>query len=54
MKLAIYELTIKHDSGVMRIKTSASSEQMAKKLIIDYENCPEESILSLDLVKTIY
>ena len=44
-KLKNYTLTVKHDKGKKKIKTTASSEAEAKKKIMNYEKCPESAII---------
>lgn len=44
-KLKKYTLTVKHDKGTKKIKTTASSEAEAKKKIMNYEKCPESAII---------
>lgn len=44
-KLKNYTLTVKHDNGKKKIKTTASSEAEAKKKIMNYEKCPESAII---------
>lgn len=38
---------VKHDNGIVRITTTASSEDAAKQKIMSAEGCPERAILSV-------
>jgi hypothetical protein len=48
-----YILTVKHDKGTVNLKTTASSEDAAKKKIMAAEGCPESAITSVKLTKKI-
>jgi hypothetical protein len=43
-----FKFKIKHDNGVVKIKTKASSLEAAKKIVAKAEGCPESA---LELVK---
>ena len=42
-----YIVTVKHDEGNRKIRTSASSEDAAKKNVMSAEGCPENAIISI-------
>lgn len=48
-----YIVTVKHDNGTIKIKTTASSEEEAKNVVIKAEGCPESSILDVKLNKSM-
>jgi hypothetical protein len=48
-----YIVTVKHDNGSKNIKTTASSEDAAKKKIMAAEGCPASAITSIKLSKKI-
>jgi hypothetical protein len=39
-----YLLTVKHDAGIVRIHTAATSVSVAKYLVMEAECCPERAI----------
>ena len=51
--MAEYVLTVKHDNGTTNIKTTASSEDAAKKKIMAAEGCPETAITSIKMTKKL-
>jgi len=44
-----YIVKVKHDKGTVNIKTSASSPEVAKELVMKSEGCPASSIISVKL-----
>jgi len=42
-----YIVSVKHDKGTIRIRTSGSTIEDAKKKIMEYEGCPESAITSI-------
>jgi hypothetical protein len=48
-----YIVTVKHDNGTARIKTTASSEQAAKDIIMKAENCPQSAIINVEQKRKI-
>ncbi len=46
-----YVVTVKHDKGTSRLQINASSEESAKKRIMDIEGCPSSAIKSVKLKK---
>jgi len=44
-----YIASVKHDKGVIRIRTTGSTIDTAKKKIMEYEGCPECAIISICL-----
>lgn len=46
-KVKKFLVRVKHDGGVIRITTTASSEDAAKQKIMSSEGCPERAILSV-------
>lgn len=44
-----YIIKLKHDTGIIKIKTSAIDDQSAKKNVLASENCPESAIVSVKL-----
>jgi hypothetical protein len=48
-----YIVTIRHDNGIVKIHTSASSKQEAKEIVMKSEGCPESDIRSVYQKKTI-
>ena len=44
-----YILTVKHDKGTVRFKTSASSEEEAKNKIMKHEGCPRSAIIKTEM-----
>jgi hypothetical protein len=47
LEVSEYIVTVKHDEGKKKIRTSASSEDAAKKKIMSAEGCPESAIVSI-------
>lgn len=48
---AVYRLQLQADSGNFWIKTSATSEQAARAMVMAAEECPERAILKVQRVK---
>jgi flavoprotein len=42
-----YIVTVEHDKGTIRIRTSGSTIEDAKNKIMNYEGCPEGAIISI-------
>jgi hypothetical protein len=42
-----YAVRVKHDNGVITIRTAASSPDAAKEIVMCAERCPERSIISV-------
>lgn len=53
LQMNIYILTLKHDNGTIRIKTSASSEEAAISKVMAAELCPRSAIKSIKYIKTL-
>jgi TusA-related sulfurtransferase len=51
VKLKQYIVKIKHDNGVVSIRTGASSEEAAKKQVTNAEGAPMSAIISVEEVK---
>jgi ribosomal protein L28 len=51
MNINIYSVKVKHDTGFIKLRVAASSIKSAKQVICESENCPENAILSVKLVK---
>ncbi len=45
-----FVVTVKHDKGKVRIKTTASSADAAKSIVCKAEGCPESAIVSVEKV----
>lgn len=45
--LKTFQVTIRHDSGKIRIKTAATDKDHAKNIICQAEGCPETAILKV-------
>jgi ribosomal protein L37AE/L43A len=45
-----YRVTVKHDNGKIRLTVPATSEEKAKKIVMDYENCPECAIVKVERI----
>ena len=43
-----YVITVKADNGLYRLKTIATSEDMAKMIVLKAENCPESAIVKIE------
>lgn len=39
--------TVKHDNGIVKIRTAAPDEKAAKEIIMAAEGCPERAIIKL-------
>jgi hypothetical protein len=48
-----YKVKVKHDDGIITIRTTASSEDAAKEKIMAAENCPKSAILNVEKVSKI-
>ena len=44
MEIIKYKFKVKHDEGSINISTVASTQQIAKEMIMAAEGCPERSI----------
>ena len=43
-----------HDAGALTITTAASSEAEARRIVMQAERCPERSIVSVRMVRSLY
>lgn len=50
MQTNTYIVTVQHDHGILKIQTTASSKQEAKRKIMEYEGCPESAIKAVSLI----
>jgi hypothetical protein len=48
-----YQLTLKHDNGIINITTVADSRKKAKEKITKTENCPEQAIRKIKFLKRL-
>jgi hypothetical protein len=48
-----FNVRVRHDKGVVTIRTAAQSEDAARRIIMAAERCPERSILSVKVAKPI-
>jgi len=48
-----YTLTVKHDNGKVKLKTAATSEQAARKIIQNNEGCPDCAIIKVKTGKLV-
>lgn len=48
-----FNIRVKHDNGIVTIRTAAQSEEAAKRIVMSAERCPERSILSVKVAKPI-
>ena len=46
-----YIVSVKHDKGTIRVRTSGSTIEASKKKIMDYEGCPECAIIGIKRCK---
>ena len=46
-----FNVRVKHDNGIVTIRTAAQSEEAARQIVISAERCPEGSILSVKMAK---
>lgn len=46
--LKCFKVTLKHDKGTKTIKTTATSEEQAKKQVLDSEKAPESAIVKVE------
>ncbi len=46
-----FSATIKHDKGSFKIHTVATSEEVAKQMIMKAEGCPESAIIKIKTKK---
>lgn len=47
MEIRLYTVTVRHDEGTMRIRTSASDAAAARAAIRDFEKCPDAAMLEV-------
>ena len=48
----MYQATIKHDNGKVKIRTAATDKETAIKIICNAEGCPERAIIKIvELIK---
>ena len=52
IKMKTYRLTLKHDTGKIRIKTTAENKETAINIIMQFENCPRSAIVKIEHLKT--
>lgn len=45
--MTTYVLHLKHDHGAFRIKTAASSEESAIRIVMNAEGCPRSAITKI-------
>ena len=43
-------MKVKHDNGVIKIRTTATNEAQAIKQVAAFENCPESAIFAIQLI----
>jgi hypothetical protein len=48
-----YLVRVKHDNGIVNIKTTATSEEWARKVVMKAEGCPERAIISVQWIGTL-
>jgi hypothetical protein len=48
-----FNVRVKHDNGIVTIRTAATDENAARRIIIAAERCPERSILSVKVAKPV-
>lgn len=51
MNIYVYKLKVKHDTGIINIITSATSEYNAKYKVMLSENCPLSAIIDIRKIK---
>lgn len=49
MEVKEYVVRVKHDKGIARFRTGATSEEEAAAIIMKVEGCPERAITSVSL-----
>lgn len=48
----MYQVTVKHDTGKVKIRTAATDKETAIKIICNAEGCPEGAIIKVvELIK---
>ena len=47
-----YILNVQHDTGVVTIRTAATSERWARQIVMNAEGCPAQAILSCKTYKS--
>ncbi len=48
IELKMYRVLVNHDKGLMPIWITASSEEAAKRMVMEAEGCPERAIRSIE------
>lgn len=49
-----YKIVVRHDKGTHIIRTRASSEESARKIVMANEGCPESAIKKVTVGKTVF
>ncbi len=49
-----FKITLRHDSGVISIITTASSQEQAVKQVCDYEFAPLSAVISVEQTREFY
>jgi hypothetical protein len=48
--MKMYRITLKHDRGIIRIRTTSSSKQAAINKVCMAEGCPESAVIKIEAV----
>ena len=54
MKIQCFTLRVRHDAGIISIRTVASSVKAARSIVINAERCPESAIRRVYQGKVLY
>ena len=51
--MKIYDIKLKHDKGYITIRTTATSEENAKRTVLKSEKAPESAIKNIKVIKEL-